>query len=403
MSELALSDVKVLDFTHYISGPYCTKLLADYGADVVKVERPGSGDGARRLGPFPKDLPHPEKSGLFLQLNTNKRGITLNLKTEAARGIVHRLVKEADIVVESYRPGTMARFGLGYEELRAIKPSLVMTSVSNFGQTGPYRDYLGSEIIFFGMGGEMCATGLEDREPIKLGGNVGLYQAGVIAAVATMGAFFASRYQGIGQHVDVSVMETQLGSQDRRTSALVGHQYTGEISHRLPLGVAGYPIGIYPCLDGYFELLGGMVYFPRVVRMMGEPEFLKEPKWYTPEAQTDPELKEEFEAYFLGWCLEQTKVELWQRAQAFRVLSAPVNTVEEVLRDPVFVQREAFSRVHHPEAGEVVMPGRPFIMGETPWSLRRPAPLLGQHNLEVLGALGYGEEEVGVYKEQGII
>ena len=403
MSEKALSDVKVLDFTHYIAGPYCTKLLADHGAGVLKVERPGRGDGARRLGPFPGDAPHPEKSGLYLHLNTNKRGITLNLKTEAAGKIVRELVKDVDIVVDNFRPGTMARFGLDYDSLKAINPALVVTSISNFGQTGPYRDYQGSEIIFYGMGGEMHSTGLEDREPVKLGGAVGLYQAGAIAAVATMGALFVSRYQGTGQFVDICIMETQLGSQDRRTSALVGFQYTGEINRRLPLDAAGYPIGIYPCRDGYFEFLGGLVYFPRVVRMLNEPVFLKEPRWYTHEAQNDPELRDEFEPFFLAWCLEHTRKELWEMAQAARVFSAPVNTMEEILNDPVLAQRGAFSQIDHPEAGKVKLPGRPFIMYETPWHIQRSPPLLGQHNEEVFTALGYSQEDMVKLREQGTI
>lgn len=403
MSEQALSDVKVLDFTHHIAGPYCTKLLASYGADVIKVERPGVGDVSRRLGPFPGDVPHVEKSGLFLHLNTDKRSITLNLKTEAARKLVHELVANVDIVVESFRPGTMSRFGLGYDDLKAVNPALVMTSVSNFGQTGPYRDYQGSEIIFYGMGGEMGSTGLEDREPVKLGGTVGLYQAGAMAAVATMGALFAARYQDIGQHVDVSIMETQLGTQDRRTSSLVGYQYTGENNPRVPLSTAGYPIGIYPCQDGYFDLLGGLVYFSRVVRMLGEPDFLQDPKWYTPTAQTDPDLKEEFEAYFLAWCMEHTRKEIWEIGQAVSVLCAPVNTVEDVINDPVLAERGSFSQLSHPEVGEVRITGRPFIMTETPWQIRRPSPLLGEHNEEVLASLGYGKTDVSRLGSEGVI
>jgi crotonobetainyl-CoA:carnitine CoA-transferase CaiB-like acyl-CoA transferase len=403
MPDQALSDIKVLDFSHYIAGPYCTKLLADYGADVIKVEKPGTGDGARRLGPFPGDVPHQEKSGLFFHLNTNKRSITLDLKSQAGKKIATRLVEQADIVVESYRPSVMAGFSLDYDTLRGINPKLVMTSVSNFGQTGPYRDYKGSEIIFYGMGGEMYSTGLEDREPIKLGGTVGLYQAGTIAAVATMGAFFAARYDDTGQHVDISILDTQVGSQDRRTSTLVGFQYTGETTPRLPLATSGYPFGIFPCQDGYFEWFGGLLYFPRVVSMLGDPEFLKDPKWYTPQAQTDPGLVEEFNAFFLGWCLEHTKMELWELAQAHHVISAPLNTVEDVINDPVFNQRGAFARVEHPQLGEVKLPGRPFIMGETPWEVRRPPPTLGQDNEEVLTGLGYSKEDVIRLRQQGVI
>ena len=297
----------------------------------------------------------------------------------------------------------MDSFGLAYTTLKALNPRLVMTSVSNFGQTGPYRDYKGSEIIFYGMGGEMCATGFDDREPIKLGGTVGLYQAGTIAAVATMGALFGAKGDDIGQLVDVSIFETQISSQDRRTSSLVGYQYTGKISPRLPLATAGYPLGIYPCQDGYFEWFGGLVYFPRVVAMLGNPEFLQEPRWYTPQAQSDPEMVDEFNGYFLGWCLEHTKKELWEIGQSNRVISAPVNTVEDVLNDPEFTKRGAFALMNHPEAGEVRIPGRPFIMGETPWDLRRPAPTLGQHNEEVLTGLGYSREDVVRLRQQGVI
>ena len=403
MADHALSDIKVLDFSHIIAGPYCTKLLADYGADVIKVERPDTGDGARRLGPFPGDVPNGEQCGLFLHLNTNKRSITLNLKTTAAREIVFQLVKEIDIVVESFRPGTMAALGLDYATLKELNPRLVMTSVSNFGQSGPYRDFKGSEIIFYGMGGEMCATGFDDREPIKLGGTVGLYQAGTIAAVATMGALFGARGDDIGQQVDISIFETQISSQDRRTSALVGYQYTGQISPRLPLSTAGYPLGIWPCQDGYFEWFGGLVYFPRVVTMLGNPEFLTEPRWYTPQAQSDPELVDEFNAYFLAWGLVFTKMELWELGQSNNVICAPVNTVENVLSDPEFNKRGAFAIMNHPEAGEVRIPGRPFIMNETPWDLRRPAPTLGQHNEEIFTGLGYSREDVIRLRQQGVI
>ncbi len=201
LTQSALSDIRVLDFTQYIAGPYCAKLLADYGAEVVKVERPGTGDGARCIGPFPNDTPHPEKSGTFLHLNTNKRSITLDLKTDEGRRIALDLAARSDAVVESFRPGTMEGFGLSYEALSTVNPSLVMTSISNFGQTGPYRDRRGSELIFYGMGGELYSTGVSEKEPLKLGGTVGLYQAGTIAAYATLGAIFTARDNGAGQHV----------------------------------------------------------------------------------------------------------------------------------------------------------------------------------------------------------
>ncbi|PKB70707.1 MAG: hypothetical protein BZY87_09285 [SAR202 cluster bacterium Io17-Chloro-G6] len=403
MADGALSHIKVLDFTSHVAGPYCTKLLADYGADVIKVERPGTGDAARQMGPFPGDVPHPEKSGLFLHLNTNKRSITLNLKSAAGQSIAKELCQNADLVVESFRPETMARFGLGFEALQSLNPLLVMTSISNFGQTGPYRDYKTSDILVYSMGGEMISTGLEDREPIKLGANVVLYQAGSVAAVASAGALFLSQGDGPGQQVDVSIMETQTGSIDRRMSALIAYQYTGETSERVAFGASGYPMGVYPCEDGYLEVTGGLTYFPRVVQALGSPAELLEPRWYTRESQTDPELKSEFETHFLTWTLERTKTEAWRTAQEAGVLTGQLNTMEDLANDQHFNGRGAFAHIDHPAAGSLKYPGRPFIMSESPWEVRRPAPMLGQHNREILQELGYSLEDVVLLRTQGVI
>lgn len=407
MTQSALADITILDFTHYIAGPYCTKLLADYGAEVVKVERPGTGDGARRMGPFPNDTPHPEKSGTFLHLNTNKRSITLDLKSDEGRQIALDLAARADTVVESFRPGTMEHLGLGYEALSETNQSLALTSISNFGQTGPYRNWRGSELIFYGMGGELYSTGVSEKEPLKLGGTVGLYQAGTVAAYATLGAIFAARDNGSGQHVDVSIMETQAGSIDRRMSMLLAYQYNGEITERAPLGSAtgsgGYPSGVYPCADGFFQFTGGGNYFPRVLDMLDYPEELSGEEWLTPEAQADEDMQGLFDAALYPWLMERNKAEIWERAQKSRVLSGPLNTMEDLHADPIFHQRGAFAEAEHPEAGALRYPGRPFIMGATPWSIRRPAPLLGQHTDEILAELGLSDSEVGALREGGIV
>jgi len=172
MTPAALEGVRILDLSHQIAGPYCTKLLADYGADVVKIERPPAGDPARREGPFFQDRPHLEGSALFLHLNTNKQSVTLNLKSTLGREIALRLAAESDIVVENFRPGVMAELGLNYESLRAVKADIILTSISNFGQTGPYRDLKASELTLSAMGGPMNVTGNRHSYPLKLGGNV---------------------------------------------------------------------------------------------------------------------------------------------------------------------------------------------------------------------------------------
>ena len=206
-----LSDIRIIDLTHGISGPYCTKILADFGADVIKIEKPTSGDYARHIGPYPKDEEHIEKSGLFLYLNTNKKGITLDLNNPKGVEALKKLVADADILIESFKPGVMDRLGIGYEVLKSINPELVMTSISNFGQTGPYKDYLVSELILYAMGSSMNRTGLDYRYPLKLGGSHVQYQAGNNAAMATLFAWYGKKYKGIGgQQLDVSIFELSL-------------------------------------------------------------------------------------------------------------------------------------------------------------------------------------------------
>ena len=412
MLDGALTGLKVLDFTHYIAGPYCTKLLADYGADVIKIERPRRGDGARRIGPFPGDEPHSEKSGLFLHLNTNKRGIAIDLGYGGAGDIVSRLASWADVVVENFRPGVADRLGIGFERCHSINPGLIYTSISNFGQTGPYRDYRGSEIVFYGVGGEMHSTGLADREPLKLGGNVGLYQAGAVAAVATMGAVLAGSFwtddgedAPLGQHIDISILETQLGSVDRRQSALLAHQYTGELSRRPASGGSGgYPNAVYPCSDGYLQINGSRMYFPRAVAMLGSPPELREPRWQDPASQGDPAMQDEFESeHFLPWILERPRSAAWQAAQENRVLSGPINTMADLDVDPSFNSRGVFVEADHPTAGTLRYPGRPFMMTKSPWALRQTAPQLGQHTGEVLLEIGYTDLEIAELAEAGAI
>ncbi len=398
----ALSGIKVLDLTHHLAGPYCTKLLADYGADVIKVERPGDGDVTRKIGPFLGDDPQPEKSGTFLYLNMNKRGITLNLKTETGKAIFRELVSGADIVVENFSPRVMPGLGLDYETLENINPRLVMTSISNFGQTGPYRNFKASDIIEYGMGGEMCSTGWPDRYPLKLGSTVVLFSASLVAAAATMGAFYGSRYQGIGQHVDVSIMETQMGTVDRRAPSLIAYQYCNDVNLRSP--PAGYGVELVPpfnpCADGYFNCTVGIVFWDRLVKMLGDPRF-EDPRFSPP--WSDIDLKEEFDETWIPWCMERSKREIAQTMQEAEIVCTPINDASDILADPQLVEREFFVDIEHPVAGELKYPGAAFKMSETPWQSRRPAPMFGEHNEEVYKDLGYSKEDLASLREANVI
>ncbi len=399
----ALSDVRVLDLTHHIAGPYCTKLLADYGAEVTKIERPGSGDLSRRMGPFPDDWPHPEKSGLFLYLNTNKKGITLNLKAESGKEIFRRLVKDVDIVVENFAPRVLSGLGLDYAAIEKINPGVVMTSISNFGQTGPYRDYRASELILFGMGNEMYATGLPDRKPVMIQPNATLVLAGAGAAAGTMAAFFASRCRGIGQHIDMALSEALATGATRRGVNLLAYQYTGRINPRSPAIDVGFPHGSHPCREGFLEIFGGAAYWDRVVKLLSGEPWMQDPKWRDRSILVDPDAKKEFDGHFCAWLKEMTATEAAEKGQAMGVPAVPVQSMADVAADPHLNVRGAITEIDHPEAGRLKYPGRPFIMSETPWQLRRPAPTLGQHNAEVYGALGISGEELVWLRQNGII
>lgn len=401
--DLALTDVTVVDLTHYIAGPFCTKLLADYGADVIKVERPNEGDGARRMGPFAGDQPHIEKSGLFLHLNTNKKGVTLNLKTRRGIDILKELVRDADILVESFAPRVMPALGLDYETLAAVNPRLVMTSISNFGQTGPYRDFKATELVLSAMGPHMYVEGEPDREPLKYPGYKAQYLAGTNAAGATLGALFGSRATGWGQQVDVSIMES-LCSPPEGAAALMSYEFCGRDMDRPGARRAGgYPWGVYPCKDG-FVFVWGMVplFWPRTVRWLGMPELLTDERFAT--GETRRYHRGEFEAIMLPWLAERTVEEVVRSAQAQRLPTAPVYTIDEVLKDPHFAARGFFVEVDHAVAGRATYAGLPFRLPATPSAAQRAAPLLGQHNREVYAErLGYSEAQLEMLQDEGVI
>ena len=384
MNKQSLSGIRVLDFTNHISGPFCTKLLADFGADVIKIEKPITGDISRSIGPFPGQQKNLDKSGLFMYLNTNKRGITLDLNDPISKELIVNILETTDILVENFRPGTMEKWGLDYNSIKKIKPEIIYVSITNFGQTGPYKDYKASDAIIYAMGGEMFSRGIIDREPVKLGPNIVLFQGGTAAAVGALGAFFGTINDSSGQHVDISLMETETGTQDRRQATVLAYHYSGIINERQSLGgSATYPSGVYPCLDGYFELSGGPTRIVNIIKMMGNPPELMDPKWKDPLSQSDPALKEEFESYFYPFVMEKTKLELWKLAQDNGVLSAPLNSMEDVANDPYFREKEFFQEYIHPIAGSFIAPGKPWIMHETPWEIKRSSPNLGEHNAEI--------------------
>jgi len=383
----ALDNLTILDLTQHIAGPYATRLLADYGADVIKVEKPG-GDMARSLGPFLNDEEGIETSGTFFYLNCNKRSVVLDLKTEAGKDALGALIRKADLVVESFRPGTLDRLGVGWEFIQAQNPDVPLVSASNFGQTGPYRDYALSDLVLYGFGGEMYSMGENDREPVKMAGTAALFESGSAVAVAAMGAIFAAKRQGIAQRVDVAFSETHFGGVDRRHATAIGFQFSGRKTPRASGASGGQAAGVLPCADGYMEWAASLIRRDRFGDMLGNPEWFQDPRFADPANANDPDIAEEFNAHFMAWCIERTKREIWTEARRAKVLCAPLFTMEELFEDDHFRDRGFWSTVEHPVMGTVTIPGRPFIMEKGGWQLRRPAPLLGEHTEEVLAEAG---------------
>ena len=399
MVEQALSGIKVLDLTHYIAGPYCTKLLADYGAEVTKIERPGIGDGARRIGPFYKDVPHPEKSGLFLYLNTNKLGSTLNLKSDTGVKIFKELVKDSDILVENFSPRVMPGLGLDYENLEKINPRLVMTSISNFGQSGPYRDYKATEIVADAMGGWIAIIGDPEREPLKPGGYQAHFVAGLFGAVATMTTSYCQERTGIGQHVDVSIMDAVLYIQMNITSM---YSYNEQIRKRIGNLVWPPPGSILPCKDGYIGAIAVTTrQWETLCHWMGMPELIDDPRFLTPVERT--EHIDELNAILLSWLIEHEQEELFREAQKRRIPFAIPASTKMLLESQHLKERGYFVEVDHPATGKVCYPGAQFKMGDLPYELKR-APLLGEHNEKVYcNRLGYTKDDLIKLTEQGVI
>lgn len=389
----ALDNVRILDLTQHIAGPYATKLFADFGADVIKIERPG-GDNARRLGPFKGGAEHPERSGTFFYLNCNKRSVVLDLKRPEGRDALAALAKTADLVVESFAPGKLDALGVGYDFFKALKPEAPVISISNFGQTGPYRDYALNDLTLYAFAGEMYSMGETDREPVKMAGTAALFESGSAIAVGAMGALFASKRHGIGQHVDISLAETHFGGVDRRHATAIAFQFSGRKTIRLASHGGGMPQGIYPCADGYVDFTNAGLRPDRVAEMLNHADWLNDPRYSDPMQRMNPVVIEEWNGNFIGWCIERTKREIWEEARRAKVMCGPMFTMEDLFVDEAFRNRGFWAKTEHAELGEVTIPGRPLRMERGGWELRRAAPLLGQHTKEVLSEVGLGDDTI---------
>jgi crotonobetainyl-CoA:carnitine CoA-transferase CaiB-like acyl-CoA transferase len=381
LSELALDGIRIVDLSQGIAGPYCTKLLSDLGAEVIKVEPP-DGDYTRRLGPFPNDEPDDDKSGLFIHLNANKKSVTLDIETDGGRDVLHKLLDKADVVVESEQPGRMAELSLGYDDLKSDHPKLIYCSVTPFGQTGPYSSFKGNSLTAMALSGLMYITGDHDKEPLCTGGEPAEYFGALHAWVAILAAIEHRAVSGEGQHIDVSMLES-LGCADEYNT--VAYSYLGAVRkrfysrHHIPT----YPSEIFPCRDGHIVVIGGATGFPLMMAVLLEqPELEENPLFQNLWLRTFQ--WEEFEKILRPYLLEHDWEELLTRAQELRVPFAAVLNPETILANEHLRERGFFAEVDQPGVGTLPFAANLFRMSETP--LRTgPAPALGQHTRELTG------------------
>jgi len=381
MTEGALSGVKVVEYGRSISAPYCTKLMADLGAEVIKIEDPDSGDESRHHGPFLDDIPHPERSGLFIYLNTNKLGITLNVKTPTGNKLIKNLLKDADVFVENSSPKLMRELGLDYDSLKELNPRLIITSITPFGQTGPYRDYRAYDINCSAVGALSCCIGSPDRNPLNLPLSQCDYQGGVSGAIGTLIALLARDVTSRGQHVDVSEAEV-IGYYAGIISNLYFYQGFKWIraGHRSYKSGGWYPYTILPCKDGFICMMCRSGHpWKKFIEAIGNPEWTKSPR-YRDRARMGREYPDEVDALLQPWLREHTRREIVDICRERGIPFSAVRTIDEVVDCPHLKEREFFVEIYRQETGVLKYPGAPFKLSNTPWRIERPAPLLGEHN-----------------------
>lgn len=360
----ALNDVNVLDLSESIGGAYCTKLLADLGAETFLVERPKTGHPLRHTGPY-RDDPHIEKSGLFLYYAANKKSIVCDLDTDEGRQRVKSLAADADVVVEGFEPGYLDSIGLGYDALSSQNPSLILTLITHFGQTGPYRHWKSDEIVDYAMGGYMYFGGHAEREPLMMNNNQPMLNAGAQAAIATLAALWWARKTGRGQRVDVSTVEAML-SAHAWTSTSWTHE--GVVMRRTE------PDCIR-CKDGWvwFFLFR---WEPTLFVLIGRPELMEDGRFADRQSWFDN--REEVIRILGEWCAERTKEEIFRLGQELRIPVAPVNDASDLIQSSQLQARNWFQDIEHPVTGKSKLPGFPYIFSETPATIRKPAPTLDQ-------------------------
>ena len=391
----ALSDIKVLDLTRVLAGPYATMLLADLGAEIIKIEQPEKGDDSRAFGPYKNG-----ESAYFMSINRNKESITLNLKAPEGKEILKELVKQVDILVENFRPGTMEKLGLGYDVLKEINPRLIYASSTGYGQTGPYSQRPAYDAVVQAMGGIMSITGQPDGEPTRVGTSIGDITAGLFCAAGILAALHERERSGVGQMVDVAMLDCQVAILE---NAISRFEFTGEIPHPIgnrhpsivpfePFDTLTTPIMLAAGNDRLWVTLCGLM----ELDLADDPRFKTNPLRNENYTALRPILAERF--------MTKTAEEWQQMFDDAGIPCGPINTVDKVVTNEQVVAREMILEVEHPTAGTTRIPGIPIKLSRTPGEIRLPAPVLGAETEKILTrCLNLTPEQIAALREKQVI
>lgn len=392
----ALERIRVLDLSSYLAGPYCSMILGDLGAEVVKVEQPVIGDGSRQWGP-----PFIEgESAYYLSINRNKKSITLNLKSDKGREILHKLASSSDVFIENFRPGTVDRLGVDYSTLKRINPRLIYCSISGFGQDGPYSERASYDLVGQAMGGLMSLTGEKDRPPVKIGVAITDICAGMFAAIGILAALIARDETGVGQIVDISILDGQV--------AWLSHQAGNFFASGLNperLGSAHPTIAPYQAFkaaDSYFVVaVGNDSLWKRFCRALNLNDLMTDVRFATnPDRVRN---RHQLEKVLTRIFATKSAREWLRMLNAAGVPCGSLNRLSEVFKDPQVLYRQMVREIHHPKVGKIKVVGIPIKMSDTPGSVRTHPPTLGENTKEILCRLGYAQVEIDGFEREGVI
>lgn len=393
---LALENIKVLDLTRVLAGPYATMILGDLGADIIKIEMPNKGDDSRHFGPYQNN-----ESAYFMSLNRNKKSITLNLKSEKGKKIFLDLVKKVDVVVENFRPGTMEKLGIPYDVLKKINPAIIYASCSGYGQYGPYSKRPAYDGVVQALGGIMSITGQKDGKPTRVGTSVGDITAGLFCSIGILAALYSREETGLGQMVDVAMLDCQVAILENAVSRYI---VTGEVpipnGNRHPSIV---PFEPFETSDGEIMIAAGNDNLWIKLCKALDKENLSHDERFT----TNPLRNDNYDILrpIIASIVKEKTTEEWQEIlDTAGIPNGPINTVDKVIENPQVKAREMIVDIEHPSAGKLKIPGIPIKLNRTPGEIRKPAPLLGEHTSEVLFSyLGYTKAEVEELKKEKVI